>query len=77
MHLLGVHAQQGPPAPSRSTEGGHTRACSRRCGHGDVDAEKALRGRDAFANGWDDYWQVKWVESVEAGLIRGHARITG
>jgi pyruvate/2-oxoglutarate dehydrogenase complex dihydrolipoamide dehydrogenase (E3) component len=44
---------------------------------GDVDAEKALRSRDAFANGWDDYWQVKWVESVEADLIRGHARITG
>jgi pyruvate/2-oxoglutarate dehydrogenase complex dihydrolipoamide dehydrogenase (E3) component len=44
---------------------------------GTIDAEKALSSRDAFANRWDDYWQVKWVELVEADLIRGSARLTG
>ena len=44
---------------------------------GGVDAEEALRSRNAAANEWDDYWQVKWVESVSTDLIRGHARLTG
>ena len=44
---------------------------------GDVDAASALRSRNAFANEWDDYWQVKWVESVNTDLIRGHARLMG
>ena len=44
---------------------------------GGVDAEEALRSRNAAANEWDDYWQVKWVESVNTDLIRGHARLTG
>ncbi|MDA0797730.1 MAG: NAD(P)/FAD-dependent oxidoreductase [Chloroflexi bacterium] len=44
---------------------------------GTVDVGKTLRSRNAFANGWNDYWQVKWVESVNANLVRGHARLTG
>jgi pyruvate/2-oxoglutarate dehydrogenase complex dihydrolipoamide dehydrogenase (E3) component len=44
---------------------------------GTVDVAKTLRSRNAFANAWNDYWQVKWVESVNADLVRGHARLTG
>ena len=44
---------------------------------GVVDPETALRSRNAFANDWNDYWQVKWVESVNADLLRGRARIVG
>jgi pyruvate/2-oxoglutarate dehydrogenase complex dihydrolipoamide dehydrogenase (E3) component len=44
---------------------------------GDIDVGKTLRSRNAFANGWNDYNQVKWVESVDADLIRGHAQLTG
>jgi pyruvate/2-oxoglutarate dehydrogenase complex dihydrolipoamide dehydrogenase (E3) component len=44
---------------------------------GNVDAAKALRSRDAFANRWDDRSQVDWVASVNADLIRGVARLDG
>jgi dihydrolipoamide dehydrogenase len=44
---------------------------------GGIDATRALRGRNAFANAWNDYWQVKRVESVNADLIRGVARLDG
>jgi len=44
---------------------------------GGIDAAKALRSRNAFANDWNDYWQVKWVEPVNADLIRGVARLDG
>ena len=44
---------------------------------GGVDAEKALRSRDAFSSNWDDDGQVKWLESVNTDLIRGQARLTG
>jgi pyruvate/2-oxoglutarate dehydrogenase complex dihydrolipoamide dehydrogenase (E3) component len=42
-----------------------------------IDIAKTLHSRNAFANGWNDYWQVKWVESVNADLLRGHAHLTG
>jgi pyruvate/2-oxoglutarate dehydrogenase complex dihydrolipoamide dehydrogenase (E3) component len=44
---------------------------------GGIDVEKTLRSRNAFANGWNDFNQVKWVDSVGADLLRGHARLTG
>ena len=44
---------------------------------GGVDPESALRSRNAFANEWTDFYQVKWVESVNADLLRGRARIDG
>jgi pyruvate/2-oxoglutarate dehydrogenase complex dihydrolipoamide dehydrogenase (E3) component len=44
---------------------------------GTIDLEKALRSRDAFASGWSDEGQERWVESVGATLIRGRARLTG
>lgn len=44
---------------------------------GTVDAAAVLRSRDAFASNWDDAPQVKWVESVGAGLLRGRARLVG
>jgi len=42
---------------------------------GPVDAGRALRSRNAFANQWNDHHQAKWVESVGAHLVRGRARI--
>lgn len=44
---------------------------------GDIDVEKTLASRDAFAAHWDDKYQVQWVESIGADLIRGHGRLTG
>ena len=44
---------------------------------GTVDVEETLRSRDAFANQYDDDGQAKWVESIEADLIRGQARLAG
>ncbi len=44
---------------------------------GTVDAERALRARDAFASRWDDRHQAAWVDSVGAALIRGKGRLTG
>ncbi len=44
---------------------------------GGIDPEAALRSRNTFAYDWNDYWQVKWVESVNADLLRGTARIVG
>ncbi len=44
---------------------------------GDIDVEATLRSRDGFASHWDDKYQVQWVESIGADLIRGHGRLTG
>ena len=44
---------------------------------GEIDIEAVLERRDALSAHWDDSGQVSWVESVDVGLIRGHARITG
>lgn len=44
---------------------------------GGIDVAKTLSSRNAFANGWNDYHQVRWVESVNADLVRGFARLTG
>ena len=44
---------------------------------GSIDVKKALRSRDAFASGWSDEGQERWVESVNATLIRGRAKLTG
>ena len=34
---------------------------------GGIDPEAALRSMNTFAYDWNDYWQVKWVESVNPG----------
>ena len=44
---------------------------------GTVNADKALRGRHAFSSHWSDEGQVRWLESVDTDLVRGHARLTG
>ncbi len=44
---------------------------------GNLDVTAALRRRDAFTSDFDDSGQVKWLDSVDVGLIRGHGRITG
>ncbi|CAN5884745.1 NAD(P)/FAD-dependent oxidoreductase [soil metagenome] len=44
---------------------------------GGVDVEATLGSRDAFSSHWDDKYQVQWVESTGATLIRGHGRLTG
>ena len=44
---------------------------------GTIDTKQALLRRDALAANWDDQGQVKWVESVNADLVRGHGRLAG
>src|ERR687892_363600 len=44
---------------------------------GDVDADTAFKSRDAFTSGWDDKYQVQWVDSVGVDLVRGVGRLAG
>lgn len=44
---------------------------------GDLDVDKALSSRDAFAAEWDDSGQVEWLEGAGVALVRGHGRLTG
>lgn len=44
---------------------------------GEIDVGEALARRDTLVSNWDDEAQVQWVQSVGAGLVRGHARIVG
>jgi dihydrolipoamide dehydrogenase len=44
---------------------------------GEVDADAAFKSRDAFTSGWDDKYQVQWVDSVGVDLIRGVGRLAG
>ncbi len=44
---------------------------------GSVDTDRTLGSRDAFASNWDDKYQVQWLESVGAHLVRGRARLAG
>jgi dihydrolipoamide dehydrogenase len=44
---------------------------------GDVDPEATFKSRDAFTSGWDDKYQVEWVDSVGVDLVRGTGRLAG
>ncbi|MEX2431112.1 MAG: NAD(P)/FAD-dependent oxidoreductase, partial [Dehalococcoidia bacterium] len=44
---------------------------------GGVNAARTFRSRDSMVHNWDDSGQAKWVASVGADLIRGHARLAG
>jgi dihydrolipoamide dehydrogenase len=44
---------------------------------GTVDVDAAFKSRDAFVSGWDDKYQVAWLESVDVTLIRGTGRLAG
>jgi pyruvate/2-oxoglutarate dehydrogenase complex dihydrolipoamide dehydrogenase (E3) component len=44
---------------------------------GALDAEAAIARRNEIVKNWDDAGQVSWLESVDAGLVRGHGRLTG
>jgi pyruvate/2-oxoglutarate dehydrogenase complex dihydrolipoamide dehydrogenase (E3) component len=44
---------------------------------GTLDAEAAIARRNEIVKNWDDAGQVSWLESVDAGLVRGHGRMTG
>jgi pyruvate/2-oxoglutarate dehydrogenase complex dihydrolipoamide dehydrogenase (E3) component len=44
---------------------------------GDLDPDAAIARRNDIVDNWDDSRQVKWLDSVEVELIRGHGRITG
>jgi dihydrolipoamide dehydrogenase len=44
---------------------------------GDVDADAAFKSRDAFTSGWDDKYQVQWLDSVGVDLVRGVGRLAG
>jgi len=44
---------------------------------GEVDVERTLHSRDAFSSHWDDKYQVQWVESIGATLLRGRGRLAG
>lgn len=42
-----------------------------------LDPEAAIAWRNDIVKNWDDAGQVAWLDSVEAGLIRGHGRLVG
>jgi dihydrolipoamide dehydrogenase len=44
---------------------------------GEIDAERVLKMRDAFASNWDDASQVEWLDNAGVDLLRGHGRLTG
>ncbi len=44
---------------------------------GEVDVDAVLARRDSFISNLDDGAQASWVESIDAELIRGEARLSG
>ncbi|MBW3662761.1 MAG: NAD(P)/FAD-dependent oxidoreductase [Actinobacteria bacterium] len=44
---------------------------------GEVDVDRTLHSRDAFAARWDDKYQVRWMDSIGAALYRGQGRLAG
>lgn len=44
---------------------------------GPIDARAVLARRDEFVGHYDDAPQVSWVESVQAGFVRGQGRLAG
>ncbi len=44
---------------------------------GEIDATEALARRDEIVSGWDDRYQVQWLEEAKVKLLRGHARLLG
>ena len=44
---------------------------------GDLDPTEALTWRDSIVSGWDDRYQVEWLEDAKVTLVRGHARMLG
>ncbi|MFN2504640.1 MAG: NAD(P)/FAD-dependent oxidoreductase [Acidimicrobiales bacterium] len=44
---------------------------------GEIDVTEALARRTAVASGWDDRFQVQWLEDAKVSLVRGHARMLG
>lgn len=44
---------------------------------GELDVDRALRSRDAFAAHWNDSGQVEWLEGAGVTLVRGHGRLAG
>ncbi len=44
---------------------------------GPLDVDRALRSRDVFSSDWDDKYQVQWVESIGADVVRGWGRLAG
>lgn len=44
---------------------------------GAIDVEAVLNRRDDVVSHWDDKYQVKWVDSIGAELVRGTGRLAG
>ncbi len=44
---------------------------------GEVDVDAVLARRDGFISHLDDASQVKWMEGIDAVLVRGEGRLTG
>ncbi len=44
---------------------------------GEVDVDAVLARRDSFISNLDDGAQASWLESIDAELIRGEARLSG
>jgi pyruvate/2-oxoglutarate dehydrogenase complex dihydrolipoamide dehydrogenase (E3) component len=42
-----------------------------------LDAAEVLKRRDSFTHNWSDDGQVKWLNSANVDLVRGHGRLTG
>jgi pyruvate/2-oxoglutarate dehydrogenase complex dihydrolipoamide dehydrogenase (E3) component len=43
----------------------------------ELDPAAVLARRDAFASGWSDDGQVRWLDGAGIDLIRGHGRLSG
>ena len=42
---------------------------------GPIDVEAIFAWRDWMTSGWDDAWQVAWLESERIELVRGAGRV--
>lgn len=44
---------------------------------GELDVDAVLEWRDAMTANWDDKYQVRWVDGIDADLVRGRGRLAG
>ncbi|MEZ5170685.1 MAG: NAD(P)/FAD-dependent oxidoreductase [Acidimicrobiia bacterium] len=44
---------------------------------GSIDVDAVLARRDSVTSHWDDKYQVQWVDSIGAELVRGKGRLAG
>ncbi len=76
MLLLGLHAHKALLRPGEVLAAAR-RVPAARGGVGQLDVDRALATRDAFASGWDDAPQAGWLAGIDVDLVRGRGGLAG